>query len=100
MKNCYIIRLSSYRIAIADLTDYYNEGMMLTRINVPKEFRNIKYGTELLGAILTDADKDKVTLFLEISPSDGLDYDQLERWYLNHGFKHWKGIYRRKPKGE
>lgn len=98
MKNCYVIKLSPHNIAIADLTDYYGKGLLLTRINVPKEFRNRKFGTELLNIILNDADKFKVTLFLEISPSDGLDYNQLETWYLKNGFKLWNGIYRRKPK--
>ena len=98
MKNCYIKKLSTTKIAIADLCNYYNKGLIITRINVPKDFRNKGFGSALLKEILEDADKTNTTLFLEISPSDGLNYDELEAWYLRYNFKPWYGIYRRKPK--
>ena len=52
---------------------------------------------KLLAEILADADANGVTLWLEISPSDGLDYDQLKAWYKRHGFK-GNCIYKRKPR--
>lgn len=102
LENCYISQLSLSSIAIADLCDYGGlvggaEGLILTRINVPREYRGKGEGTDLLKRILADADRDKVTLYLEISPSDGLNWEQLEAWYLRHGFKKWHGIYRRLP---
>ena len=97
MRSCYIERLSPTRIAIADVTDYYGVGKMITRINVPMQHRGEGHGTKVLAQILKDADEERVNLFLEISPSDGLDYNQLEAWYTRHGFKRWKGIYRRRP---
>lgn len=97
MKSCYIVRLSGGRGAIADLCDYYGRGMIITRINVPAEYRGQGFGKELLQQILADADAEGVTLWLEISPSDGLDYDQLHDWYTRNGFK-YRGIYKRKPR--
>jgi predicted GNAT family N-acyltransferase len=80
------------------VTDYYGIGKMITRINVPMMHHGEGHGTKVLAQILKDADAEKVNLYLEISPSDGLDYYQLEAWYLRHGFRHWMGVYRRKPK--
>jgi len=81
----------------ADLCDYYGHGMILTRINVPIASRGKGVGSRLLDSILADADKDNITLFLEISPSNGLSYEQLEKWYLRKGFSPWNGVYRRLP---
>jgi GNAT superfamily N-acetyltransferase len=97
MKNCYVRKLSPTKIAIADLCDYYGKGLIITRINVPKEFRGQGVARGILKEICDDADRESVTLFLEILESDGLRYYELENWYLRAGFKHWKGIYRRLP---
>lgn len=102
MKNCFII--PEYR-AIADLCPALEMGLpgngwIITRINVPEKNRGKKIGTDLLNRICVEADCNKVILYLEIHPSGGLDYDQLEAWYLRHGFEHFmgvSGIYRRLP---
>lgn len=99
MRNLYHIKLSPMKIAVLDCCDYYNEGMIITRINVPQAFRGQGHARELLRRVCADADLEGVTLWLEISSSDGLDYDQLEAWYVRHGFKPLGGIYRRKPQG-
>lgn len=95
MKSCYVIK--EHR-AIADLCDYYGKGLILTRINVPKASRGSGVARQLLATILADADRESVTLFLEISPSDGLNFSQLEAWYKRHGFINLGGVYYRKPK--
>lgn len=97
MKNCYTIQLSPTKIAIADLTDYYGEGLIITRINVPIQYRGLGHGSKLLDEICGEADMDGIKLHLEISPSDGLDYNQLDAWYRKRGFK-YRGIYIRKPR--
>ena len=99
MKNCFYEKLGPTDLAIADLCDYYGHGMIITRINVPKGvFRGTGIGTKLLNAITNEADVTCTKLFLEISPSDGLNYAQLQEWYERHGFKPWKGIFKRNPK--
>lgn len=96
MKSCYVIK--EHR-AIADLCDYYGKGLILTRINVPKASRGRGVARQLLATILADADRENVTLFLEISPSDGLSFSQLEAWYKRHGFiKFGWHAYCREPK--
>jgi len=97
MRSCYTLRLDEARIAIADLCDYYGTGMILTRINVPEKYRGQGHANALLKQVLDDADREGVRLYLEIQSSDGLSYDELERWYLRNGFARWRGIYRRLP---
>lgn len=76
-----------------------HEGMMmLNRINVPRQHRGNGHARDLLNQILTDADKEGVTLCLHISPSDGLDGKQLSEWYKRHGFINTGGLYKRTPK--
>lgn len=86
MKTCHVIKLSPVRIAIADLCEY-EDGYIITRINVPHEFRGKGYGSQLLETIIEDARIHRVNLYLWISPSDGLNYTQLESWYTRHGFE-------------
>jgi predicted GNAT family acetyltransferase len=94
MKSCYVHESTR---SIADLCDYYGQGLLLTRINVPKASRGQGHARNLLTRILKDADTERVTLFLEISPSDGLDFFELEAWYMRNGFKRHGGLYRRLP---
>jgi predicted GNAT family acetyltransferase len=98
MRSCYYHKLTNPpRIAVLDCCDYYGEGRIITRINVPKTHRGHGYATLVLRQCLADADREGITLYIEISPSDGLDYDQLENWYWRHGFRYHGGIYRRRP---
>jgi len=82
-------------LAVLDLVDYYDEGYIITRINVPMAHRGKGIGTELLNECITKADELGITLWLEIQSSDGLTYDELEAWYKRHGFK-GNMIYKRK----
>ena len=99
MKTCFWQKLTEPTgLAIADLCDYYNKGMIITRINVPKEHRGKGIARALLQEILTEADKNKVKLYLEIQSSDGLTAEQLAAWYRRHGFKgNMIGVLVRKP---
>lgn len=84
-------------IAVLDYTEYYApDAWYITRINVPRAHRGKGLGTKLLDSFLKDADEFKKTVWLEIQPSDGLSYDELEAWYLRHGFKGFM-IYKRSP---
>lgn len=98
MKSTYFIRVSDIRIAILDNCDYYNLGRIITRINVPQEYRRQGVGSNLLKMVCEDADKEKIRLFLEIFPSGEATYEVLEHWYLKYGFKHFNGLYLRVPR--
>jgi ribosomal protein S18 acetylase RimI-like enzyme len=97
VKSGYYIKIDDTSLAVLDLTDYYNKGLIITRINVPKAHRGKGFGRKLLEECLSDVDLDGITLWLEIAESDGLNYYQLEAWYERYGFKNLGGIYRRKP---
>lgn len=99
MKTCYV----DYQTrAIADLArpgELYT-GWTITRINVPRDVRGRGLGTKILVEIITDADAEGVSLWLEVSPSDGLNYIQLVDWYKRHGFVSIDGygVMRRRPR--
>lgn len=98
MKNCFY---SPEHNAIADLVDAREmgllNGMLITRINVPAQHRGQGVGRELLKLILAAADAEGLNLYLEISSSDGLTYDELEAWYVRYGFRDIGGVWKRKP---
>lgn len=95
MKTCYVDTTSR---SIVDLCDYYGKGLIITRVNVPHERRGQGHGRALMQRVCAAADATRTTLYLEILPSGGLDYDQLEAWYSRLGFIHHLGIYRRRPR--
>lgn len=102
MRSCYYIRINNTALVALDTTDYYPDGVvwggrMITRINTPSKYRGLGFATQVLKACLFDADLHNTKLYLEIQSSDGLNYKQLEAWYLRYGFKEWYGIYLRKP---
>jgi ribosomal protein S18 acetylase RimI-like enzyme len=89
MKTCYFKVLDPMHIAIADLVrpGELTRSWTITRINVPHKYRGHGFGSELLRRICNDADADQVSLRLEVSPSDGPDYDELTEWYWTYGFR-------------
>lgn len=97
MRSCFIAKTSATRIAIADVCDYYGQGYIITRINVPEGERGKGIGNKLLKEILNAADEEGMNLFLEIKPSGEMNYGDLEAWYCRNGFKKWNGMYRRRP---
>lgn len=85
MKTCYV---DTEHRAIADLVPPYEltEGWTITRINVPTASRGHGVASRLLNRICQDADRERVSLWLEVVASDGLDYSALCAWYQRHGF--------------
>ena len=91
-------RLGPAKVAVADVCDYYNEGQIITRINVPESHRGLGHGRDLLRKVIDWADANDTALFLEINPSGPLDYEALASWYERHGFREIAiGMWRRKP---
>jgi ribosomal protein S18 acetylase RimI-like enzyme len=86
VKTCYV------DVVTRSIADLVQPGEMapfwvITRINVPREHRGQGLGSKMLKEICADADKEGCSLGLDVSPSDGLDYDQLVAWYKRYGFK-------------
>lgn len=76
------------RLAVLDAVPYYNDGEMITRINVPKSIRGKGYGTKLLKNACDRADERNIKLWLEISPypDSPLQVEELREWYRRYGF--------------
>ncbi len=98
MQTCYHQVLSPAYLAVLDVSPCLIkglEGMLINRINVPRHtgpdgkplFRGQGIASDLLKRCLKDADAEQVTLLIEVSPSDGLTYDELVAWYKRYGFK-------------
>lgn len=62
----------------------------VTEVAVKPKLRGQGYGRLLMAEVLADADREGVTLCLEILPDHpafgGLTYEQLEAWYMRLGF--------------
>lgn len=96
MQSCYYEKIGGIALAVLDNCDYYGSGRIITRINTPAKHRGQGIAGRLLRQIIVDADALGIDLWLEIAPSDGLDYDQLRAWYERHGFRDVGGIFKRK----
>ena len=72
--------------SIADLMDY-QDGKLITRINVPREHRGQGLASRLMKRITADADRTRTKLYAWISPSDGLGRRALKAWYRRNGFR-------------
>jgi len=76
----------------------FDNAWLLTRINIPKKHRGKGFASNLLKRILADADKEAAVIILQISPSDGLQYEELTRWYYRYNFRqHMSGFWFRRP---
>lgn len=86
--------------AIADLTQL-GFDYELNRINVPPAFRGRGYGSALMDMILTDADREKVTIRLWVNGQAGeMNEAQLRNWYGRLGWiTNLDGSMVRPPKG-
>lgn len=72
--------------AVADLSMVDEQTWELNRVNVPAVSRGVGHGSRLLRRVLDDADREGVTLVLNVYPSGSLDYDALVSWYGRNGF--------------
>jgi len=98
MQTCYVNHACR---AIADLVrpGELTPDWTITRINVPVAYRGQGFGSKLLDQILADADAEGVAIQCEVSPSGGLNYDQLTAWYMRRGFQYTElGYLRRTPR--
>jgi GNAT superfamily N-acetyltransferase len=96
MKTSYYKLLSPVKLAVLDVCPF-EDGFLIPRINVPMAFRGLGHASALLRECTNDADSENVPLYLTTSPSDGLDYKQLEQFYMRNGLLPWHTMYRRAP---
>lgn len=94
--NFYRKLMNPLGLAVLDLSDFYERGFIITRINVPAAHRNKGIARELLKECCDCADIMNQKLWLEIVASGGLSRDALEAWYRRAGFT-GHSIFMRKP---
>lgn len=85
------------RLAVIDLYNYFDRGLIVTRLNVPESMRGNGVAKRLLTELCTDADSEKVTLWLEFQPYPGTNRTLLSKLYRSFGFKDRGGIWCRLP---
>lgn len=87
MKTSYSRMLTNVMPVILDLIPDYVDGMTaISRIHVLEPFRNLGYGTDVMREVTKDADREGITLCLEINSYGPLNYDDLQHWYEGFGF--------------
>jgi GNAT superfamily N-acetyltransferase len=104
----FILKLSSIHIGILDLVPVYYtdpnklnmlglQECLVSRINIPSEFRGQGHGTTLLNSCLQYADDNKLVLLIEVSSSGDMTNTQLSNWYRKFGFVDSEGLLVRLP---
>lgn len=93
MQSVFTIRFADNVIAIADVLTTFGEPFVISRINVPKRYRGLGFGRELLRMITDAADMAGVRLKLAVSPygDSPLQFKELSAWYRRHGFRQVQG---------
>lgn len=97
MRSSFYEKLSNTAIAVLDLVEHTPKEMVITRINVPHEFRGRGVASRLLAQVIKEADFSGITLSLNVQSSGGLNDSQLDAWYRRHDFS-GSGLLQRKPK--
>ena len=90
-----IYRKVGDKVAVIDILEMATgsrktcKNFLVTRVNVPKEFRRKGIGTEMLNELISDAEKEGVTLYIEPNPYPDVSMTKVElvKFYKKFGFK-------------
>jgi predicted GNAT family acetyltransferase len=94
MKNSYrkfIKEGTMSKLASVDLMAIGKNEYMVKRVNIPKGHRGKGIGTELLGIVTNDADKECSTLLIEPYPYEDMDETKIAnliKFYEKFDFKY------------
>ena len=68
--------------------------MYFNRLFVKEPYRGHGYGTFLIDTLLFILAEKKLSIILDINPYGDMSYDDLEKFYMRHGFERYdvKGI--------
>jgi len=72
--------------ACAEISRLKDNQWYFNRLLVPESLRNKGYATQLLKKLLAIVKEKDIELILEINPYGDLNFEQLEKLYLKHGF--------------
>jgi len=89
-------------LAVLDASDYFNNGQIINRLQVPMAHRRQGHGTTMMRAACALADRHGITLWLDVSSYDQsyMTNETLSAWYETFGFKWYAApcTMRRHPK--
>ena len=74
-------------IGVAECSLIDNNLYYFNRLYVSPSYRGKKFGTKLLDTLLKIFKEYNLILKLDINPYGGLNYEQLESFYIRHGFE-------------
>ena len=74
-------------IGVAECSLIGNNLYYFNRLYVSPSYRGRKFGTKLLDTLLKIFKEYNLILKLDINPYGGLNYEQLESFYIRHGFE-------------
>ena len=74
-------------IGVAECSLIGNNLYYFNRLYVSPSYRGRKFGTKLLDTLLKIFKEYNLILKLDINPYGGLNYEQLEFFYIRHGFE-------------
>ena len=77
-------------IGCANTSRIHDNEFYFNRLFVQPKFRNQGYASKILDTLLTIFKEKHYVLCLDINPYGDLDYEELERFYMKHGFKKYK----------
>ena len=81
---------TSRPIGYANTSRIHDNVFYFNRLFVQPEFRNKGYATEILKTLLEKFKEKHYVLYLDINPYGDLNYEELETFYMKHGFKKYK----------
>ena len=85
-----ILASDSVPVGCANTSRIHNNVFYFNRLFVQPEFRNKGYATEMLKTLLEKFKEKHYVLYLDINPYGDLNYEELETFYMKHGFKKYK----------
>ena len=75
------------QVGVAECSLIDNNLYYFNRLYVSPSYRGKKFGTKLLDTLLKIFKEYNLVLKLDINPYGGLNYKQLESFYVRHGFE-------------
>ena len=77
-------------IGCANTSRIHDNVFYFNRLFVQPKFRNQGYATQMLETLLIRFKERHYVLALDINPYGDLNYEELETFYMKHGFKKYK----------
>lgn len=92
MREHYMHQATRSIISLSPPTYSTHPGWTICRVSVLPQHRGQGHASQLMRDVTADADRDGVTLYLDIQPDhspESLSFEELYKFYARNGFKAW-----------